>query len=188
MKTRRIYWVLLLFLLYSANIFTQSDEDEAMKIAGPAPEHELIKKLEGKWSVEFKYSIGGDAMIGSKGFAEGKMILGNRFLSFEQSVEFAGTNFTSLSIMGYDRRINKYTYYGIDEFGTYAVTGEGKYDNDTKVMTLYGSTLDPSGKTTSMQDYKFVFEFISDAEIKCDVIFIKPDKTETAIVKMTYKK
>lgn len=178
----------LFFVLSFGVIFSQSEEDEAMKIAGPAPEHELIKKLEGKWNVHFQYSIGGDALMGSKGAAEGKMILGNRFLSFDQSVEFAGMNFSSLSILGYDRRINKYTYYGIDEMGTYAVTGEGDYNISSKILTLFGSTLDPTGKSSKMQDYKFVFEFVNDTEIKCDVVFIMPDKTEQAVVKMTYKK
>ncbi|MBN8579666.1 MAG: hypothetical protein J0L96_03255, partial [Anaerolineae bacterium] len=41
-----------------------------------------------------------------------------------------------------------YTYYGIDEMGTYAVTGEGDYNKDTKILTLSGSTIDPSGKTS----------------------------------------
>jgi hypothetical protein len=95
---------------------------------------------------------------------------------FDQSVEFAGMNFASLSILGYDRRINKYTYYGIDEMGTYAVTGEGIYNNDSKLLTLYGSTLDPTGKTTNMQDYKFVFDFVNDIEIRCDVVFMMLDK------------
>lgn len=188
MEYNRVLHVLFFLLIFSCVLIAQSENDEAMKIAGPAPEHDLIKKLEGKWNVEFKYSIGGDALIGSKGTAEGKMILGNRFLNFDQSVEFAGMNFASLSIVGYDRRINKYTYYGIDEMGTYAVTGEGIYNNDSKLLTLYGSTLDPTGKTTNMQDYKFVFEFVNDNEIRCDVVFMMPDKTGQTIAKMIYKR
>ena len=180
---------LILILISVYQVTTPlSENDEAMKIAGPAPEHDLIKKLDGKWNVEFKYELGVGMIIEGKGIAEGKMILGGRFLNFEQVTEAAGMKFASLSIMGYDRRINKYTYYGIDEMGTYAVTGEGDYNSSSKILTLNGTTLDPTGKSVAMQDYKFIFEFVNDNEIKCDVVFKMPDNTEKAIVKMTYKR
>jgi len=188
MKFKNILSAALFIVLTCGVLFSQSENDEAMKIAGPAPEHDLIKKLDGKWNVEFKYELGVGMIIEGKGVAEGKMILGGRFLNFDQVTEAAGMKFASLSIMGYDRRINKYTYYGIDEMGTYAVTGEGDYNSSSKILTLNGTTLDPSGKSVAMQDYKFIFEFVNDNEIKCDVVFKMPDNTEKAIVKMTYKR
>ena len=180
--------IIVLLLISSAVIKAQSENDEAMKIAGPAPEHDLIKKLDGKWNVEFKYDFGGGMVMEGKGTAEGKMILGGRFMNFEQNTESMGMKIASLSILGYDRRVNKYTYYGIDEMGTYAVTGEGDYNKDTKILTLSGSTIDPSGKTSEVQEYKFIFEFVSEQEIKCSVVFKMPDNTEKAIVNIKYLK
>lgn len=54
--------------------FPQSENDEAMKIAGPSAEHELLKKLEGILEVKFNYDAVGGMVKNGTGSAEGKMI------------------------------------------------------------------------------------------------------------------
>ncbi len=176
--------IILLALFIDAALFAQSEEEMAMM--GPGPEHELLKKFEGKWDVKFKLNFANT--IDGTATADIKSILGGRFLQWEQQSDATGFKFAAMNILGFDRRINKYTIYGIDELGTYAVTGEGDYDAAKKVLTLGGITLDPSGKSGKQQEYKFVYDLSFDNTIGMQVIFKMDDGKEKAIVEATMKK
>lgn len=185
MKTiKLLFGILLLTLFIDAAVIAQSEEEMAMM--GPGPEHELLKKFDGKWDVKFKLNF--DASFDGTGSAECKTILGGRFLQWEQKSEAMGMKFGAMNILGFDRRIKKYTIYGIDELGTYAVTGEGDYDAAKKVLTLNGKTLDPSGKTTEQQEYRFVYDLSVDNTITMQVVFKMEDGSYKAIVEATMKK
>ena len=185
MKTLKLLCsIILLTLFIDAAVFAQSEEEMAMM--GPGPEHELLKKFDGKWDVKFKLNFA-NTMEGAA-TAECRLILGGRFLQWEQQSDASGYKFAAMNILGFDRRINKYTIYGIDELGTYAVTGEGDYDAGKKVLTLSGITLDPSGKSVKSQEYKFVYDLSVDNIITMPVIFKMADGSEKAIVEASMKK
>ncbi len=185
MKTiKLLFGILFLTFFIDAAAFAQSEEEMAMM--GPGPEHELLKKFDGKWDVKFKLNF--DAAFDGTGSAECKTILGGRFLQWEQQSEAMGMKFGAMNILGFDRRIKKYTIYGIDELGTYAVTGEGDYDAGKKILTLSGKTLDPSGLSDKFQEYMFVYDLSTENTIVMQVVFKMADGKEKAIVEATMKK
>jgi hypothetical protein len=184
MKNLNFLFVLFFSIIFLNSSYSQSEDE--MALMGPAPQHELLKKLDGKWDIKFKLNF--DVTAEGTGSAESKMILGGRFLQWEQRSEAMGMKFGAMNILGFDRRINKYTIYGIDELGTYAVTGEGDYDAGKKILTLSGKTLDPSGKSGAQQEYKFIYDFSTENTVVMQVIFKMADGSEKAIVEASMKK
>jgi len=183
-KMKLLVFIIFSTLLIGSAAFAQSEEEMAMM--GPGPEHELLKKFEGKWDVKFKLNF--ESTMDGSGNADCKTILGGRFLQWEQQSEAMGMKFGAMNILGFDRRIKKYTIYGIDELGTYAVTGEGDYDTGKKILTLSGKTLDPSGLSDKFQEYKFVYDLSAENTIIMQVVFKMADGKEKAIVEATMKK
>lgn len=182
-------YIILFILFLAVNITSiSSQEDNAMQLAQPSAEHELLKKLEGTWNIELKYDMGGGMMMDGKGIGSSKMILGGRFLQSDAATEAMGMKVTSMSIMGYDRRINKYTLYGIDEMGTYSIDASGDYNAADKKLVLKGSVMDPTAMTTDMQDFRFEYIFVSDTEIKIDLFFARPDGTDWNLMQMKMTK
>jgi hypothetical protein len=147
-----------------------------MKLAQPGPEHELLKSMEGETNIAFKYYMDKDATADGAGTGKNTMIMGGRFLMMENTTSTMGMTVKGMTILGFDRRKNKYTMFEIDEMGTYSVSAEGDYNADTKTLTLNGSELDPVSKKS--MDFKFVYDLSKPNEHKFSVIFIKPDGSE----------
>lgn len=178
----------VLILIVSFVSVTTSQEDKAMQLAQPSAEHEMLKKLSGDWNIEFKYDMGEGQFMDGKGVGSSKMILGGRFLQSESTSEAMGMKVASFTILGYDRRLNKYTMYAIDEMGTYAIDAEGDYNSTDKKLTLRGSVLDPSTMTNDMQDFRFEYVFVNDNEIKVDLFFKRPDGSDWNLMQMKMSK
>jgi hypothetical protein len=159
-----------------------------MQLAQPSAEHELLKKLSGSWNITFKYDMGGGNFMDGKGTGSAQMILGGRFLQSESTTEAMGMKVGSMSILGYDRRTNKYTMYAIDEMGTYAINAEGDYNHADKKLILKGSVMDPSTITKDMQDFRFVYDFTNENEIKVDLFFMMPDGKDWNLMQMVMSK
>lgn len=180
--------ILLVFLtaaIITFKLFAQeSNMEEVMKLAQPGPEHELLKKFEGNWNLNFKYDMGNGTIMDGKGTSTGKIIMSGRFLTIESNTEAMGLKIAALNIMGFDRRFNKYTLYGIDEMGTYGVNPEGVYNSVTKILTLKGIELDPTGKTNNTRGYRFEYNLSKENEIKIDLIFSNPDGSDWRIMEM----
>ncbi len=185
MKTiKLLFGIMLLTIFIDSAVIAQTEEEMAMM--APGPEHELLKKFDGKWDVKFKLNF--ENTIDGNATADCRLILGGRFLQWDQQSDASGFKFAAMNILGFDRRIGKYTIYGIDELGTYGVTGEGDYDAAKKILTISGITLDPSGKSGKQQEYKFVYDLSVDNTVTMQVIFKMADGSEKAIVEAIMKK
>ena len=141
---------------------------EAMKLAGPGPEHELLASRAGEWTTTVTLSgMTPDTPPQEQtGKASAKMILGGRFLQIHSSGSFMGMPFESLETLGFDRRHGHYTVVGMDTLGTYSVTARGEKDDDG-IIRMHGEDDDPMGK----QIYTFELEILSPDEHEYRVIF-----------------
>ncbi|MCK4660971.1 MAG: DUF1579 domain-containing protein [Phycisphaerae bacterium] len=118
--------------------------DMWVRHAMPGEHHKLLRKMAGSWDMAIKYRMtAGDAAVESKGVAERKWILGNRFLL----EEFDGGNlalpFQGLAIYGYDAFEQKYTSVWVDTTSTSITTNLGTCRDDCKVITFVGQHGDP---------------------------------------------
>lgn len=152
-----------------------SNEDKAklaaryQQLAAPGDEHRRLEALAGSWNEEIKFwEAPGTPPMTLKGTCENRMILGGRFLRSETK----GTGpfpFATLSLLGFDRRYNRYTYSSYDDQGTYYVTAAGPYDAAQNAVVMYGEDVDPVLGHT--QKYNVITRIISPEKYVTAIIF-----------------
>jgi Protein of unknown function (DUF1579) len=151
----------------------------------PGPQHKLLEGMTGSWKCITKHWMDPtQPEITLEHGSESKMILGGRFLEIKIKGEFFGMPFESLAIMGYDRRHEHYTTVGFDTMGTYYVTGEGGFDDQSKTLRLKGTTHDP--KTGATERYTFVYRDMTPESFVSEVWFKTPDDKDIMIVQTTW--
>ncbi len=147
--------------------FDMAAMTEALELARPGPEHEELAARAGEWStVATLYVTPGAAPLESRGSASARPILGGRFLEVVSTGDFMGQPFESRSILGFDRRHERYTIVGFDTMGTYWVTGQGTRGEDG-VIRMHGVDEDLTGA----QVYTFEYELLSPDEHEYRVVF-----------------
>ena len=143
---------------------------QQLALARPGPEHERLARLAGSWnqSVKMWLTPGAEPLV-ETATSENTLMLGGRFLSCHSKGKLAGTNVEAVNIYGYDRRREVYTLVGLDTLGTYWVTAEGPYDEQSRTAVMYGEDEDPLAGIT--QKYDMLLEFVDDDTYVTKVIF-----------------
>jgi hypothetical protein len=140
------------------------------ELAKPGEEHKLLESLVGTWNQELKIwpEPGKDPMVAS-GIAEGKMILGGRFLTTTSTSGEGDMKTEGLYILGFDRRHKEFIMVGFDTWGTYYVTARGTYDKSTKSITMYGEDENPIMGVT--QKFDMIIRILSPDKNVWEVVF-----------------
>ncbi|HUP49973.1 MAG TPA: DUF1579 family protein [Thermoanaerobaculia bacterium] len=154
-----------------------------IEAARPVAEHDRLRSLSGSWNVTSRLWFGpGHEPVTGRGTATGRMILGNRFLQIDSTVD-QPLPAEAMTILGFDRRTSDYTMVGFDTLGTYYVTAAGKYDEREKAVVLSGSyARPPSGRE---QTYRFVWDTPSETEHVLKLYFATPEG-ETLVAETRY--
>ena len=172
--------VFCIFAVTASGQEGQSSEAEMMakymELAEPGPEHEFIAKMTGTWDLDGKMWVTpGSEPMTFQSVSNSKMVLGGRFLMSEAEGEWGGMPAQNIGFLGFDRRHEKFTTVGFDNFGTYWVTASGDYNEETKTLTMYGEDEDPI--MGFVQKYNFVWDFESDDKMTFSVVFFNPEFT-----------
>lgn len=188
-KTTNSIFALLLF--FSFNLFAQQSDEIAAKdylaLAMPGEEHKLLSQLVGDWDQEYRfYMTPATEPIVSYGTSSHEMILGGRYLKMSAEGETMGQIVEGLTILGFDKRLQVFTFYGFDTMGTYAINPEGTYDKETNTITYTGKNYEPAMKTFS--DYRIVMKIIDQDNYTFDLFFTFPGKEETRMLEMISKR
>ena len=138
--------------------------------AQPGEEHALMAALVGEWHQVLKFTPapGADVMT-MEGIATNEMILGGRFLKTESDLHLPGVEGGSLSLLGFDRRSEEFNTIGMDTGGTYWVTAKGKYDEETRTITMSGEDYDAI--FGGLQEYDFRIRFVDDDTFVTEIWF-----------------
>jgi hypothetical protein len=147
-----------------------------MESMQPGPEHERLKKLVGHWDQEVRmWPEPGAEPMTFKGTAEGKMILGDRFLVTEAAFGEGAMSAQSMMILGFDRRNGWYTSAAYDTQGTYHVAAHGTWDAELGAVVMHGEdTVVAAGHT---QTWDFVVRAVDDDTYVFEIIFTDPVHT-----------
>ncbi len=162
---------------------------QSMQAAQPGPEHKILEKMAGTWDTETKMWMqpGMDPMV-TNGISDSKMVLGGRFLMSHDKSGEGIHMFENITMMGYDRRYEHFTVVGFDNMGTYYVTAEGTYDDESQTISLYGENKDPIANF--VQKYDIVVTFIDDDKFVSELVFKNPEMTfgqdEFKMVEVTF--
>ena len=107
----------------------------------PGPEHEVLKKMAGDWTLTMKF--GG---METKGTVTYKMDLGGLWLASSLESELFGAKFQGRGMDSYDAAKKKYVSYWFDSMATSPVVMDGDYDKEKKTLTLEGTGPGMDGK------------------------------------------
>jgi hypothetical protein len=107
----------------------------------PGPEHEILKKMEGTWTLTMKFP-GGE----SKGTVTYKMELGGLWLVGTLESDLGGQKFYGKGLDTYDQTKKVYRSVWIDNMATTPMIMEGTYDKEKKTLTMTGDGPGPDGK------------------------------------------
>lgn len=138
-----------------------------MKLAMPNENHKYFEQFVGMWEVGFKmWTQPGLEPIGTTGTAEGKIILGGRYLQLDFEGSVMGQPFKGIQITGYDNYLNEYRTFWIDNMGTSFYETSGTLDESGKILTQTGvwPWMAPGEKqkvkqvTNPVTKDKFIFE------------------------------
>lgn len=128
------------------------------EMQSPGPEHNLLYAMEGIWRQLVSWHTKGQPDEFSKGFTQNRVILGGRYLQMKSIHDIGIFPYLSMTMIGFDRRIEKYTLHIFDVLTTYSLEAEGKYDPENQVLTFRGSSVPPMAEKELPFSYEITFE------------------------------
>ncbi len=161
----------------------------------PGPEHRVLANLEGQWTLDITYNMGGPQAkpMKARGTATNRMILGGRFLMSEgvsdnpAGAAFGGAKVETVGIYGFDRRTKEYTTIGLDTMGTYWVTAAGVMKPDQTIL-MAGETLDDHAGSKEIRKYDMVLKVVDANTYLSQIIFKFPNMPDLKIVEIVHRR
>jgi hypothetical protein len=160
-----LYTILTAFiLLFSSSLFAQNQEEmmkKWMDYMTPGDMHEMMAKSAGEWTYVSKWwDDPSAAPMVSEGHSVNEMMLGGRYLKSMSYGEAMGMPMEGINILAYDKAINEFFSFWIDNLGTGMTIARGKYDKKTKVCNMKGTMVDPM--SSKEIEYRQTWKFIDD--------------------------
>jgi hypothetical protein len=154
------------------------------KASEPVEQHKQVLKHAGKWQLTMKSWMDPKGPPSEfKGTAEGKPILGDRFVQTTVTMTMEGAPFNGIATTGYDKGKKKFVNTWIDSMSTGIARGEGTADAAGKVVTTQMVGTDPmTGKESRT---RIVEKWESD-DTKVEEFFEKKRGKETKTMEITY--
>jgi hypothetical protein len=112
------------------------------------PEHKLLSGFVGAWKskVHVLQDTAAAVQQDVEGNADGKLIMGGRFVQVMHSGLINGQPFEGMMILGFDNVINRYVSIWINNGGTAMIHFVGTYDAAKKQLTMSSHFSDPSSR------------------------------------------
>lgn len=195
MTRLRITLMLLLLSVVASTASAQSQPTPAelqtlLDSLRPTAEHKDLAQLEGRWTLEGTFLMGGPPMK-TTGSVTNRMILDGRFLVSEGTSNnpagFGDPTIGLMSVYGFDRRTSDFTIVAFDTMGTYYVTAAGKKAADGKVV-MTGETLEHEGGAALTRKYDMTLKIIDANTYVTEVIFKFPGRPDQTVVSMTHRR
>ncbi|MCX6153287.1 MAG: DUF1579 family protein [Candidatus Kapabacteria bacterium] len=149
-------------------------------------EYEPLTLFLGNWRLLFvsydkqKFSNQGT------GFEEIKFITGDRFLSIENTIVIKGFEMKRHGYISYNKILEKFTYYFIDDNASFPVQLEGDYNSTERTFTFYGNGFDYA--LFKERKLKVYFKFESEDRYVEKRYWIDDKGKETIMIEFTHIK
>jgi hypothetical protein len=146
--------------------------EEIARLTAPGPEHEKLAKLVGQWDVSVVMGARAAAPK-SQGEATIRTTTGGRFLFIEFAAKGQAGPVEGTFTIGYDTRHEHFTLIATDNYGVYFVTSQGKRDDKTGKLRLYGSDDDPMMKAMGLtKEFVHAIDIRDENQLWIEIFFI----------------
>jgi hypothetical protein len=186
MKRNSMIAVLVLIsviFLQSIGLSQNQSEYRTEDMGIPASEHKVLKMFEGEWRQLFNASAPNGEITYGKGSTRNTVFFGGRYLKMESELTIEKVKVKSIFLIGFDRILGKYVFYGIDEMTTQPIIANGTYNKSTKTFTFLGES--PEQKTGKIVPYRIVISFPEDRKFIYE-FFITRNNKETRYIENTH--
>lgn len=153
------------------------------KASTPGDQHKALLRRVGKWNVVVKHSMPGQPAMETKGTAETKSILGDRFVQTAFTGSFMDKPFNGFGTVGYDNISKKIVGTWIDTMSTGIMRSEGTPDASGKTVTSNAVSSDPM--TGKICKSRIVEKWESDDKV-VEEYFQKKGAKESKMMEIVY--
>lgn len=160
---------------------------ELKKAGRPGVEHQILRRLEGKWKVRGLIRISPESnpeMI--SGTAKLNWIHGRRFLIQEFDCPQLDFPYSGTGILGYDTLLNEFTGAWCDTSNTGLATWKGTFDQEQNRLVFKVQQTDL--QTAKRQNATATYTFNSDATIDYKVTTTDSEGVEFSPIELQYRK
>jgi hypothetical protein len=165
----------------------ESAVDTLVRYAMPGPEHKLLNRIAGQWTVVVRYWMAAGAEpVESKGTCTRKWILGERFLLEELDGGNLALPFQGLGLYGYDSFEAKYTSAWLDTMNTSILTNLGTFDEAQAVVNFVGQYKDPW--TGTKKNERGVLRFLGPDLHRLELHLSEKEGQEFKMLEMVYSR
>lgn len=176
----------LILFSASSSFAQQEDQAEMMKkwqeYMTPGPVHQQFAKMAGNWTAIVTQSMGGQESK-SEGTATYEMVLGGRYLHSSFKGTVMGMPLEGMGLDAYDNATKEYISLWVDNMGTGVMYMKGKMDDETKLITYWGSMVDPM--TGKDQKVKTVMKEIDEDHVNFEMYTVENGQ-ETKSMQIDY--
>lgn len=155
------------------------------KVMKPGEHHKKLERMVGKWNMETRIFMGGNATPPQKGTCEVSWLMDGRWLKMESQGMMMNMPVRHFSILGYDNFKQSYVAVAVTSADTIMAYSEGDMDPSGKSLLTYG-TIDEymTGEIGKM--VKSVWRFESDDRMILEIHDLPIGEHNTKVVEFTY--
>lgn len=184
--TRKLRQIAVLIWLTSS-LAAMGFQGPALEERNPGPEHQWLKSFAGDWEMDISvWPQPQTEPLKYQARAQHQMKLGDRYLHMQSKGEMGPITIESLMILGFDRRMEKFTLMGFDSMGTYSISAAGSWAKPEEVIVFEG--VDQHPKTEAKNRFRFKLTKQSPDHFVLVLHFLLPDGGEHQVAEMTYRR
>lgn len=149
----------------------------------PGPEHEILKRDDGKWNAAVKYWMApGQPPMEMAGTETNSWACNGLWM--RSDFDATDGSFSGRGLVGWDSSRKKFVNVWVDTSSTYMSLSLGTFDKEKKVMTFHGEQPDPvSGK---MNKIRSTLEYVDANTRRYTSYSTPPGGQESKNLEITY--
>jgi hypothetical protein len=159
--------------------------EKAKRFTQPGERHKALERFLGKWNIETRIVMAGNAGQAEKGTAEFSWLMAGRWLKSEWKGSMMGMPMEGFMILGYDNFKQSYVSTMVTNLDTAMGHAEGDMDPSQSALLSYG-TIDEylTGEHDKM--VKYVWRFLSKDRMVLEVHDLPIGEKNTMVVEVAY--
>ena len=115
-----------------------------MEYMTPGQTHEMLAKENGSWKTKMTmWMMPGTEPMESEGMMTNEMKLGGRYQKSTFTGKFMEKPMEGMNPLAYDNASKEFYAIWVDNMGTGMMTSKGKYNEETKMVEMKGTYVDP---------------------------------------------
>lgn len=175
---------LFLLLLLTKTLMVSSQENDPWTVyMTPSEKHDMLSVYVREFQMEIEMNGLNEPVVMNSSH---QMILGGRFLELRQNGQMMGMDYESIYTIGFNTIDSTFSMTTITNMGTGTLALQGKWDQVTKIATLFGKSTNPvSGRIINVRQ---TLNFVDEKGLTIESFDQEGDRPERKIVEYKFSR